>query len=168
MPFAEWPPSPTKHLGGFLALLGAALGVMGATGCGSDPCTGAECAAATGTGGSTASGGTSGSGGARSGPCASDTTCDTEHGFGCVAAQCRYPCSTHFDCEGQGLCDTVEDESGSPVGTYCALSDTPEPAGQYYTRCPSYTECDSAAGFSCLGAGVGDADAVLLRQLHRD
>lgn len=140
-----------------LGILGAALALVGAgttAGCGSDPCSTCD----TGSGGSTSSGGTAGTGSARSGPCSSDATCDTAHGFSCAAGECRYPCSTHFDCEGQGVCDAVTD-NGTRLGTYCTLFDEPSAAGQYYTRCPNYTECDADAGFVCLGAGVGDADA---------
>ncbi|HEV8549587.1 MAG TPA: hypothetical protein VGQ57_11180, partial [Polyangiaceae bacterium] len=99
--------------GGVLAAL---VGLVAATGCGNDasPCSGAEC------GGSSGSGGT-GATGSQSGPCSSDATCDLTHGFSCVAGQCRHPCSTHFDCEGYGLCDSVKAGDGSSLGTYCAL-----------------------------------------------
>jgi hypothetical protein len=53
----------------------------------------------------------------------------------------------------------VTSDDGARLGTYCKLFDAPLPAGQYYTRCPNYAECDTTAGFACLGAGVGDADA---------
>lgn len=141
-----------------LGALGAAFGLLGAvsaTACGSDPCTTCD----TGSGGSTSSGGSSSSGAARSGPCSSDATCDTAHGFSCTAGECRYPCRTHYDCDRQGVCESVTDSGGTRLGTYCALFDEPKPAGQYYTHCPNYTECDATAGFACLGAGVGDADA---------
>jgi len=139
--------------GAFAAL--ALFGAVSATACGSDPCTDCD----TSSGGSTASGGSAGSGAARSGPCSSDATCDTAHGFSCTAGECRYPCRTHYDCDGQGVCERVTDSEGTRLGTFCALFEEPLPAGQYYTHCPSYTECDASAGFVCLGAGVGDADA---------
>jgi hypothetical protein len=130
------------------------LGLGGAWACGSDPCTGTDC-----PNGSSGSGGSSANGSARSGPCTSDAICDTTHGFSCTAGECRHACRTHFDCEGDGLCQPLTDDSGQTLGTFCALFDTPVPAGQYYTLCPTYTECDADAGFSCVGAGVGDADA---------
>src|SRR5690349_20092368 len=139
-------------LGALLAFAAAATSAA----CGSDPCTSAECG---GTGASSSSGGSNGGGTARSGPCASDATCDTAHGFSCTAGECRYPCGTHFDCEGEGVCDTLEGDDGASHGTYCTLLEEPLPEGQYYTRCPTYTECDGDAGFTCLGAGVGDSDA---------
>jgi len=138
------------------------FGLLLAGACGSDPCTGAACPASagiSGSGGTTATGGTGGTGTARSGPCQSDATCDGSHGFSCAEGECRHPCRTHFDCEGQGICQPLTNDAGDKVGDYCALLDTPQPAGEYYTHCPNYDECDSAAGFVCLGAGVGDADA---------
>jgi hypothetical protein len=147
-----------------VALLAAAF--LGAGACGSDPCTGRDCpgAATTGSGGTggAATGGTGGGAGAgmaRAGACTSDASCDTAHGFSCTVGECRYACRTHFDCEGQGICQPLLNDSGESVGDYCALLPTPEPAGQYYTRCPNYDECDTDAGFYCLGSGVGDADA---------
>jgi hypothetical protein len=123
--------------------------------CGSDPCKAPEC-----TAGSSGTAGTgSGSTPARSGPCASDAGCDVAHGFSCTAGECRHACTTHFDCEGQGVCQPLTDTNGQALGNYCALFDAPEPTGQYYTHCPNYTECDAASGFTCLGAGVGDTDA---------
>lgn len=138
------------------AALLLALGAAWA--CGSDPCSGSECGGRAGDSGSGATGGTS-PGTARSGPCTGDLTCDTAHGFACTAGECRHPCQSHFDCQGQGLCQPLLDDGGEALGTYCALFDTPEPPGQYYTLCPNDTECDASAGFSCLGSGVGDADA---------
>lgn len=137
----------------------AVLGVLVSAGaCGSDPCTTPECAGNSGTGGT---GGTTSvpDGSARSGPCNSDSRCDQAHGFSCTAGECRHACASHFDCQGQGLCQPLSDDAGQALGNYCALSTTPEPAGQYYTLCPNYDECDTASGFTCLGAGVGDADA---------
>ncbi len=136
-----------------VAALGAAL--AGAWSCGSDPCTAPECSSTSGTGGTTGVP----DGSARSGPCTSDSRCDQAHGFTCTAGECRHACASHFDCQGQGLCQPLTDTSGQALGNYCALSTSPEPVGQYYTRCPNYDECDAGAGFSCLGAGVGDADA---------
>src|SRR6478735_7930152 len=83
----------------------AVVGLVTATGCGdSGSCTGDECGGPPSTGGTSGTGGT----GSQSGPCSSDATCDVAHGFSCVAGECRYPCSTHFDCEGYGLCDSVK------------------------------------------------------------
>jgi hypothetical protein len=151
------PQTFTRRLGALGALLGL-LGALNVAACGSDPCTSPQCGA--GAGGTTSGGGSGGgSEAARSGPCTSDTTCDTAHGFSCTAGECRYPCRSHYDCEGQGVCDTVLATDGTRVGTYCTLFDEPVPPGQYYTHCPSYTECSADAGFVCLGSGVGDSDA---------
>src|SRR5205814_45497 len=131
-----------------LTLLAAAFLSAGA--CGSDPCSGKGCpgAATTGSGGTGGTGGTGGGTGmARAGACKSDEVCDTAHGFSCTEGECRHSCRTHFDCEGQGVCQPLVDDAGTNVGDYCALLDTLEPAGQYYTRCPNYDECDASAGF---------------------
>jgi hypothetical protein len=134
-----------------------ALGLALAFACGSDPCTGPQCGGSEGTG---ATGGTAQAiGTARSGPCASDAACDTSHGFSCTAGECRYPCRSHFDCEGQGICEPLRDDGGQALGTYCAFFEQTAPPGQYYTRCPNYDECDAEQPFLCLGSGVGDADA---------
>ena len=160
--------APASHgltrFGALGACLALALAAASAA-CGSDPCTSAECG---GTGASSSSGGSSSGGSARSGPCATDATCDTAHGFNCIAGECRYPCSTHFDCQGQGVCDSLKADDGTTLGTYCALLEEAVPSGQYYTRCPTYTECDSAAGFTCLGAGVGDSDAYCSSSCRAD
>jgi hypothetical protein len=137
-----------------LAVLLAAI----ASACGSDPCTGEQCPGAAGTGATAATGSTP-SGTARSGPCKTDARCDVTHGFACTAGECRHACDSHFDCEGQGLCQPLTDDAGQALGNFCSFSATAAPAGQYYTRCPNDDECDASAGFSCLGAGVGDADA---------
>jgi hypothetical protein len=138
------------------------LGASGGWACGSDgdsagSCPNADCPARE-AGGSAGTGAAPSSDG-RSGACRSDASCDGPHGFACVAGECRHPCASHFDCQGAGLCQPLTGANGEALGNYCALFDTAEPPGQYYTRCPTYTECDGANGFSCLGAGVGDADA---------
>lgn len=136
----------------------ALVGLTFAWACGStddSACSGATC-----TAGTTGSGGTGNTTtDARSGPCDSDANCDTSHGFSCTAGECRHACDSHFDCEGAGVCEPLTDDGGQALGDYCTLFDTAEPPGQYYTLCPTYTECDTANGFSCLGAGVGDTDA---------
>ncbi len=144
------------------------LGVTGvsAAGCSSEPCIGNACPNAcldpscegidTASPGST---GGSGGGSGRFNPCSSDATCDTAHGFACVAEQCRHPCHTHFDCAGAGTCETLMVSGRGMLGTFCAPSSTPLPSGEYYTRCPTNTECNQAAGFLCLGAGEGDLDS---------
>ena len=86
-------------------------------------------------------------------PCESDAACDTQHGFACIAGTCLYACDSHFDCSAIGLCQSFD------RGSFCAPSAEQPPPGQYYTRCENGTECDAAAGFSCIGAGVGDLDA---------
>jgi hypothetical protein len=136
------------------AVLGLALSLAFA--CGSDPCTGPECSGTAGTGATGGTGATTGT--AREGPCTSDAVCDTSHGFSCTAGECRYPCRSHFDCLGQGTCQPLAD-GGQALGTYCAFFEESPPAGQYYTQCPNYDECDVEGSFLCLGSGVGDADA---------
>lgn len=89
-------------------------------------------------------------------PCAGDGECDTLRGFRCFGGECRPQCRSHFDCAGEGICTSGVDGAGDRV-QYCEPS--PQPPGRYYTRCPQGDECDADAGFSCLGAGVGDLDA---------
>jgi hypothetical protein len=145
---------------------------LAVTACESEPCEGPGCPDACSdqlcaeTDGG-ASGGTSGSGGtaggssgtgglhagAISGPCQTDTTCDTVHGFACVEGQCRHACRSHFDCAARGTCEPL---AGSNE-TYCVLTGQAAKSGEYYSRCPNSDEC--AADFLCLGAGPGDADA---------
>ncbi len=144
------------------------IGVALAAGCGSDTCTGTGCGDDAPSTGGTGSGGSSGNGMARSGPCSSDARCDTAHGFSCTAGECRYACATHFDCLGQGVCEPLKSDDGASLGTFCTLFEAPLPPGQYYTRCPKYDECDVDAGFSCLGAGVGDADAYCSARCKAD
>jgi hypothetical protein len=143
-----------------------ALGLSLAIGCGSDPCRSDACNDGDGTSGSGASGGSSGSGGssaldgtARGGACESDAICDTSHGFSCTAGECRYPCRSHFDCLGQGTCEPLRDEGGQALGAYCTFFAEPQPPGRYYSHCPNGDECDLEQSFTCLGSGVGDADA---------
>jgi hypothetical protein len=137
------------------AFVAALLTLLGTAGCASEPCVGAACpstcADATCQDDETPPPTTDGG---RFTPCATDATCDTAHGFACVAGECRHACRTHFDCFGIGTCAPL---AGS-AATYCALLPAPLPAGGYYTTCPSGTEC-TTPGFVCLGAGVGDLDA---------
>ncbi len=42
------------------------------------------------------------------------------------------------------------------------------PVGGFYTSCPSTTECDTEAGFECVGSGVGDLDAYCTKGCGED
>src|SRR5262245_35915377 len=94
--------------------------------------------------------------------CSSDASCDSAHGFACVDGNCLYNCTSHFDCTGLGLCRNFE------RGSYCSLDPEPQPAGQYYTGCPNGAECDTAAGFYCVGFGIGDLDAYCTNNCAAD
>jgi hypothetical protein len=151
----------TLRTAAFGALLAGLLGALGSSGCASEPCVGSGCPrvcvdpTCEGGGEIPAAGGTGGvTGGGRFSPCASDAACDTAHGFSCVLGECRHACSTHFDCVGVGPCEPLAGTGAN----YCAPLAAALPAGGYYTRCPRGEEC-TAAGFTCLGAGVGDVDA---------
>jgi hypothetical protein len=100
--------------------------------------------------------------------CSSDARCDTEHGFSCVLGECRYPCSSHFDCSSVGTCAPLNDEGGALLGTYCELHDPAPSPGGYYTSCPLFNECDTEGGFVCQGAGLGDIDAYCTADCSAD
>jgi hypothetical protein len=89
--------------------------------------------------------------------CSANTDCATAQGEFCVSGTCRLACSSHFDCQGLGQCLNGTDTDGT-AGHYCDLS-APEQPGQFYTHCPSGSECDAANDFFCVGAGAGDLDA---------
>jgi len=120
-------------------------------------------AGAAGTGGAAnAAAGASGSGssGAPAGKtCTANEACEGAQGEACVDGTCRVPCASHFDCQGFGVCTASVDSAGKS-GHYCELGRT-QPAGQFYTHCPSGTdaECDAANAFFCVSAGAGDLDA---------
>ncbi|HET9955036.1 MAG TPA: hypothetical protein VFQ61_11055 [Polyangiaceae bacterium] len=85
--------------------------------------------------------------------CEKDADCDLTRGHQCIEGACRVACSGHFDCTPIGLCESVAG------GTYCSQGPAAKP-GQYYASCVNGTaDCDSSAGFVCVGSGVGDLDA---------
>jgi len=158
------PPFERKRgaaLGLVLALVFAGISTGG---CASEPCVGSSCPSAcldptcAATDAAPSSSG-SGGGSGRFTACSSDVTCDTPHGFSCVAGACRHACHTHFDCAGAGTCETLSVVGQGLVGAYCAPLSTPIPTGEYYTRCPAGTECSANEGFVCLGSGLGDLDS---------
>ncbi len=67
------------------------------------------------------------------------------------------PCASHYDCAGVGLCEEVP-VNGELRRICVAMPDAPV-LGRYYTACPTTTECDTDAGYFCVGAGVGDLDS---------
>lgn len=98
----------TGRAGGVTAGTGAGTGRTG----GSGGSTGAGTGGKGGSGGSTGGAGGSVSGSGRFTPCSPDATCDTAHGFACVAGECRHPCRSHFDCVGVGLCEVLAPQLG--------------------------------------------------------
>lgn len=114
------------------------------------------------------SAGSAGSGGASSvsTKCSANADCDPSHGAFCVGGACQLACSSHFDCQGLGECLSGHDSDGTS-GHYCDLS-KPQKPGQFYTSCPNGTECDSANGFLCLGAGADDLDAYCTNDCTTD
>src|SRR5689334_12369466 len=122
------------------AVLAGVLFALVSTGCKSEPCIGEGCPSAcldaTCDGSAAepeATGGTGAVlGGGRFSSCATDASCDTAHGFSCVAGKCRHPCRTHFDCVGVGSCAPLAGANG----TYCEPFAQTHRAGGYYTRCP--------------------------------
>ena len=93
--------------------------------------------------------------------CTDDTSCDTEHGFGCVDGTCSIPCRSHSDCSSVGHCAPL---AGA---TYC-VPGTPAEKGGYYTRCPNGGADCSKEGFVCQGAGVGDIDSYCTTDCDSD
>lgn len=86
--------------------------------------------------------------------CQTDAQCDQANGFSCVEGQCRVPCSSHFECAPVGTCESTAQ------GMYCKAG-SPAKRGQYYSNCPyGNADCDTANGFTCVGSGVGDLDAI--------
>lgn len=100
--------------------------------------------------------------------CTSDARCDTEHGFSCVLGECRYPCSSHFDCSSVGQCGPLTGDDGEALGNFCERSDPPPAEGGYYTSCPLFNECAGDDGFVCQGAGLGDIDAYCTKDCSAD
>jgi len=100
--------------------------------------------------------------------CSANSECAATPGEFCVSGTCRSSCSSHFDCQGFGECLNGSDSDGH-AGHYCDLG-LPQKPGQFYTHCPSGTdaECDSAAGFFCVGAGAGDLDAYCTADCQGD
>jgi hypothetical protein len=151
---------PTLRAAALGALFASLLGLLASTGCASEPCIGPGCPGPCGgvrcdDDEPAKTGGTSGTvGGGRFTACSSDLACDLAHGFSCVAGKCRHPCRSHFECLGAGTCAPLA-ETGA---TFCEPLAAPPAAGGYNTNSPRGTEC-TAAGFVCLGAGVGDLDA---------
>jgi hypothetical protein len=91
-------------------------------------------------------------------PCQSSPECDIGGGYACVSGECRLVgCQTHEDCATIGFCGTGLDDQGQYVRA-CEKGTT-YPDGQFGTKCVQGTECDTAAGFTCIGAGPGDVDA---------
>ena len=160
-PFA----SRTARLAPRFALLGvvAGFGASAFAGCTKSECLRDDCqssdpedAAAT------AAAGNPGSAGAPSSipvenKCSSNSECPAGKGQACVEGSCRLACSSHFDCQGLGECVSAADADGRP-GHFCALEHAQKP-GQFYTHCPSGSECDTGNDFFCVGAGTDDLDA---------
>lgn len=145
------------------ALLGVCFALAAVVSCG-------DSGAADGDGGGRADAGESGNrdGTGRFVSCTSDARCDTEHGFRCVLGECRYPCTSHFDCSSVGICGALSDEQGEPLGNFCERTDPAPEEGGYYTSCPLFDECDGENGFVCQGAGLGDIDAYCTRDCSAD
>ncbi|HVR18146.1 MAG TPA: hypothetical protein VMS65_00575 [Polyangiaceae bacterium] len=154
MPKRPWPDQRSPSLVRGFAAAFALLVVAGA--CESTPCVGDACPnlcngascdadADTGTPAPTTRG--------RFTPCGSNASCDEASGFSCVDGSCQHPCRSHFDCGGVARC-----ERSGRGGAYCALTTPPTEPGGYYSTCPT-GECDTARGFSCVGAGVGDTES---------
>ncbi|MES1177176.1 MAG: hypothetical protein ABUL62_22835 [Myxococcales bacterium] len=131
---------------------------------------GANSAGATGVAGKGNAGanGAAGNGSPTGKACTANETCQTAQGEACVDGTCRVPCASHFDCQGFGVCKTSTDGAGNS-GHFCELGKT-QPAGQFFTHCPSGTdaECDSANGFFCVSAGAGDLDAYCTTDCTND
>ena len=93
--------------------------------------------------------------------CTANEECDQGHGLYCFEGACVYPCTVVAGgCPEGTMCKGDPEAQGDePVG-YCvpAPEDLGVP-GRYGTDCPlGDDQCDSAAGFICVGA-EGSADA---------
>jgi hypothetical protein len=133
-----------------------AMGLV--AGCSKSECLREDCASAAPV--SSTAGGASASGSSVSSVvrCAADGQCATANGEFCVEGTCRLACTTHYDCQGYGECLSNRDADGT-AGHYCDLSH-PQKPGQFYSHCPSGdSNCDSANGFLCIGAGADDLNA---------
>jgi hypothetical protein len=102
-------------------------------------------------------------------PCAGDGDCDVGRGWVCRGGSCRLPCTLHADCGELGACTGAgKDDTGQPLA-WCEPDDKPKGPGQYGSSCTGGAqECDTAAGFTCFGAGPGDADAYCTKALCSD
>ena len=94
--------------------------------------------------------------------CVTNADCKTsKYGELCVEGACTPRCDSHFDCSSMGVCavaDPPHCEAGDPAKT-----------GQFYQHCSGGTsDCDTTAGFLCLGAGVGDIDAYCTADCKED
>ncbi len=91
--------------------------------------------------------------------CTLNDDCRSDQGEACVDGTCRVPCTSHFDCQGFGVCTSSTDSAGN-TGHYCALGSA-QPAGQFYSHCLSGTDadCDAAHAFFCVSAGASDLDS---------
>ncbi|HET7541930.1 MAG TPA: hypothetical protein VFK05_18780 [Polyangiaceae bacterium] len=97
--------------------------------------------------------------------CSTNDECPAGKGQACVEGTCRVACSSHLDCRG-GTCSSALDSDGVS-GHFCDLSQLQKP-GQFYTQCPSGSECDAANDFFCVGAGVDDLDAYCTTDCNDD
>ena len=93
--------------------------------------------------------------------CQKSSECDGDLSLGCVSGACAYVgCATHLDCATVGECKSAKTAEGQDV--LSCVKGTTYPKGQFGTSCQggaAANECDAAAGFVCIGAGVGDIDA---------
>ncbi len=147
--------SATRNL---LVILACCLALGSAlTACSKSECLRSDCqtSVAADNGGSS---GAAGTGAAHVSACSASSQCAEDKGEYCVQGTCRLSCQTHYDCQGFGECTSGTDTDGA-TGHYCDLSH-PQKPGEFYTRCPNGdSDCDTASGFLCIGAGSGDLEA---------
>lgn len=94
--------------------------------------------------------------------CSEDAECDNAAGFSCVEESCRLPCRSHDGCSSVGHCAPIAG------GLYC-VPGAPTQKGRHGRTCPSGpSDCDTEAGFICVGAGPGDLNSYCTADCAED